>query len=167
MSKATIKSWFQGLTDFLRDEHKIDANEFLQANNGDRIYNLDESDFPLAGMNGNLKIVTNKGVKIVYKIAPDTKEQIPVLGCVAASGNFSKPFVIFPGVGPKYNLQSVNPDDYDLGSSDNGWISSDSFFGWLANLFFSSIQGKVQFPVFVFMDGHTFHINLATASFCK
>ena len=167
VSESKIKSWFKEFENFLRDEHQIDVHEFLNDNNGDRIFNLDESGFPLAGTNGKLKVITARGAKNVYKIAPDTKEQITVLGCVSASGTFSKPFVIFPGLRPKYNLKDVNPDDFNLGSSQNGWISADSFFGWLANLFFPSIQDKVRFPIIIFMDGHTSHINLAVSTFCK
>ena len=167
VTKGNIKFWFESLVNFLKEEHQIDAHDFLQEKNADRIFNLDESGFPLAGTNGKLKIITARGAKNVYKMAPDTKEQITVLGCVSAAGNYSKPFVIFPGIKPKYNLQHVNPDDYDLGSSKSGWISADSFFGWLVNLFFPSIKDKVQFPVLIFMDGHTSHINLAIATFCK
>lgn len=68
---------------------------------------------------------------------------------------------------PKYNLDNVNPEDFDLGCSPNGWISADCFFGWLANLFYPSIKDKVQFPIVVLMDGHTSHINIAVAEFCK
>ena len=47
--------------------------------------------------NGKLKVIAAKGAKNVYKMAPDTREQITVLGCVSASGSYSNHFVIFPG----------------------------------------------------------------------
>ena len=54
-----------------------------------------------------MKIITVKGAKNVFRIAPDSKEQITVLGCVSASADFENPFVIFPGVRPYFNLQDV------------------------------------------------------------
>ena len=93
--------------------------------------------------------------------------KITVLGCVSAAGTFFKHFVIFPGSMPKYNLEKVYPSDFDLGKSQSGWISADTFFEWFANLFFPSVRDCVQFPTILFLDGHTSHINLATAVFCR
>ena len=166
VNENQVRGWFTNLVTFLREEHQIDAEEFFSNTNASRIFNLDESGFPLAGTTGKLKIITARGAKNVYKLAPDTKEQITVLGCVSAAGNFQKPFVIFPGVRPKFNLNDVQAEDYDLRTSHNGWISADSFFGWLSNLFFPSIQNKVTFPIILFMDGHASHINLAVSAFC-
>ena len=62
----------------------------------------------------------------------------------------------------------LTPNDYDLGHTDNGWISTDPFYGWLANIFLPSIRSKnVVKPIITFMDGHTSHINLAVATFCR
>lgn len=90
-----------------------------------------------------------------------------MLCCTSADGSFSKPLVIYPGVRPKFNLEGVNADDYDLGCSPNGWISADCFFGWIANLFYPSVRDKVQFPIFIFLDGHSSHINISVAQFCQ
>ena len=167
VNEQQIRKWFADMAEFLKNEHGIDVQSFLSSENSARIFNLDESGFPLAGTNGRLKVIAAKGVKNVYRLAPDTREQITVLGCVSAAGTFSKPLVIYPGVRPKFNLQDVDPQDYDLGCSANGWISADCFFEWLSNLFFPSIVGKVQFPVIIFMDGHASHINLAVSTFCR
>ena len=66
----------------METEHTINAKEFLSDENKSRIFNLDESGFPLAGTNGKLKIISARGVKNVYELGPDTKEQISVLGFV-------------------------------------------------------------------------------------
>ena len=106
-------------------------------------------------------------IKNVYKLAPDTKEQVTVLGCVSAAGDFCNPFVIYPGVRPRFNLQDVNPNEYDLGHSHNGWMNSDLFFEWLANIFYPSIKDKVTFPILILLDGHVSHLNLAVSAFCR
>ena len=111
----------------LQEEHNIVASEFLTPTNGHRIFNLDESGFPLAGKN-DMKIVSEKGKKNIYNVSSETKEHITVLICASANGEFEKPLVIFPGVRPNYEFGSVSKDIYNLGKSPNRWISSDSFF---------------------------------------
>jgi hypothetical protein len=121
ITERGIRDWFERLDIFLREEHDLDANIFLSELNADRIFNLDESGFPLQGTNGKLKIITDKGARNVYKLAPDTKEQITVLACSAADGSYSKPLVIFPGLRtPKYNFHGVRAEDYDVGFTPNG-----------------------------------------------
>ena len=168
ITKEKIVQWFEELETFLRNEHGIDAKTFFSEANAERVFNLDESGFPLSGTNGRLKIITAKGTKNVYKIAPDTREQVTVLGCASAAGSLMKPLVIYPGVRPRYNFEGVDPDDFDVGCTLNGWISSDCFFGWLANLFLPAVREKgITFPIIIFMDGHTSHINVAVSELCR
>ena len=131
------------------EEHQIIASEFLLPENSYRVFNLDKAGFPLAGTLRRLKIISSKYVKNVYRLFPDTKTQMTVLSCVSGDGNYQKPLVIFPGAQPSYNLDRVNPSDYVLGRSINGWISSDCFFSWLANDFYPSIKEYVTFPIIV------------------
>ena len=167
VTEQKIRDWFAGVEKFLQDQHKIDAASFFCEANAQRVFNLDESGFPLAGTNGKLKIITARGAKNVYKVGPDSKEQVTVLGCCSADGHLEKPFVIFPGKRPNYNFEGVDPRDFVVGHSPNGWISADSFFGWMANIFYPSVKDRVQFPIIVFMDGHISHLNLAVAKFCR
>ena len=166
VTKHGIKAWFLGLEAYLAEEHNLDCKTFFVPENSHRVFNLDETGFPLCGSN-KLKIVTEKGSKNVYNVATESKEQITVLGCASGDGELQKPFVIFPGVRPVFNFQQVDPAKYNVGSTPNGWISSDSFFTWFTSLFFSEIKDKVQFPIVVFMDGHVSHINLAISEFCQ
>ena len=111
ISHAQIKQWFTDLENYLLEEHQINALDLLLPENSSRVFNLDEAAFRLAGTLGRLKIISLKDVKNVYRIAPDTKTQITVLGCVSGDGNYQKPLVIFLGVQPRYNLDRVNPSD--------------------------------------------------------
>ena len=135
--------------------------------NGHRIFNIDESGFPLAGSNSRLKVITTRGTKNIYKVAPDSRTQITVLSYVAASGGFVNPLVIYPGSQPKFNLNSARADDYSLGKSPNGWINSEVFFTWLSSVFYNEIKDTVEFPILIFLDGHTAHINIAVSDFCR
>ena len=49
VSKEKLLDWFEGLKEFLRKEHNLDAETFLSESNAHRIFNLDETGFPLAG----------------------------------------------------------------------------------------------------------------------
>ena len=168
VTRDKILNWFHDLKNFLQKEHGIDAATFCTPENGSRILNLDESGFPLAGTNGRLQVFAARGTKNVFKVAPDTREQVTVLSCASASGELMKPFVIFPGVRPRFNFEGVDPNDFDVGVSPNGWISSDCFFGWMANLLIPYLESKnVEFPIIIFMDGHTSHVNVAVSEFCR
>ena len=64
-----------GLEEYL---HGIVAKEFLKEENGDRIFNLDESGFALQN-NSKFTIIAEKGVKNIFWVAPDNITQITAL----------------------------------------------------------------------------------------
>ena len=76
VTEGSIRRWFASLKQFLKDEHNITAEEFLTPANAERIFNLDESGFPLSGTNSRLKIVAAKGSSSVFKLGSDSKEQV-------------------------------------------------------------------------------------------
>lgn len=167
INEESLRSWFQDLEMFLMEEHYLDATTFLSAENKNRIFNINEIGFPLQEKSEKFQKITERSCKNVNRLAPDTKEQVTVLACVSASGHFNKPFVIFPGKKlPKYNLSGVKESDFDAGYTLNGWISSDSFLRWLTNLFYASVHDEIQFPIIIFLDGHTSHINISVSDFC-
>ena len=168
MNKEGIKRWFDDLHAYLRLNHATTAIDFLCLENSHRVFNLDESGFPLQGTNSKLKVVGEKGAKNILRLASDTKEQITVLACVSASGEFAKPLVIFPGKKmPRINFADANPNFYDVAYTENGWISSEAFFTWFTSLFHERIKESVPHPIIVFMDGHTSHINMPISEYCK
>ena len=121
VTEEVIRQWFIRLEEFLKEEHYIDAQDFLCEENAGRIYNLDESGFPLQGTNSKLKVIGERGAKNVYKLAPESKTQITVLACISAGGNYSKPYVIFPAKNlPRYNFTGVDENDFDVGFTANG-----------------------------------------------
>ena len=84
VTEQSLRNWFEGLQQFLLQERSLDAVDFLSTGNAARIFNADESGFPLSGSNGKLKIITEKGVKNVYRITLDTKQHITVLEYASA-----------------------------------------------------------------------------------
>lgn len=166
VSETQLRNWFIQLEKFLLEEHDIVAKDFLVSANGHRIFNLDETGFPLSATN-DLKVIAEKDKKNVSIDCAEGKSQITVLSCISAKGEIQKPLVIFPGVRPKFNLKGVDPQKYNLSATPNGWISTESFFGWLSNLFFDEIKEKVEFPILVFMDRLSSHVNIAVSEFCR
>ena len=63
VSEEGIRNWFSMLEAFLLEEFNLVASDFLSEVNGERIFNLDESGFPLQGTNGKLKIIAARGAK--------------------------------------------------------------------------------------------------------
>ena len=168
ITKERLLLWFEDLKTYLFSEHSLDATEFLSEENASRIFNLDESGFALQGTNSRLKVVALKGCKNVHRLGSDNKEQITVLACVSAKDEFLKPLVIFPGVrDPKPNFSGVNSDDFDIGKSKNGWMTSEVFFTWLSSIFYPSVKDTVQFPIIIFLDGHSSHYTLPVSDFCR
>ena len=73
VSERSLRDWFNGFKLFLKEEHGLEAEDFLTEENSHRVFNLDESGFPLCGTN-KLKIVTERGCKNVYNVATESKE---------------------------------------------------------------------------------------------
>ena len=172
VTREKIDEWFQTLQTFMKEEMNIDAESFFSnPDNASRVYNLDESGFPLAGTGAGarLKVLSEVGVKSVIKITPETKDQITVLATICADGSFMKPLILFPGLTYRnVNLRSVDPEKFHVGLSESGWMTSESFFSYIVNCLFKELTDRqIQFPVIIFLDGHSSHINLALAQFCK
>ena len=78
----------QGCTSRNLDVLFEDFKEFLTTHGlldrADRIWNGDESAFPLTHKSG--KVMAMKGAKSVYSISSSSKEQITTLVCISAAG---------------------------------------------------------------------------------
>ena len=49
-----------------------------------------------------------------------------------------------------------------------GGLTADTFFSYIANCLYPELMEKeVDFPVIVFLDGHSFHMNVALSEFCR
>ena len=155
-----IRHWFDKLEKFLLEEHDIVAGELFTKENSNRIFNCDNICFPLGG-NGNSSLK-----KIIPETNLDLKEQITVLWCVNASGNFFKPTIIYPGTKSSIQLEESNNKTYFSVHAQNGWISTDNFYEWVSKCFYKEIENKTQFPVLLFLNGHSTCVNVAAADFC-
>ena len=128
-----------------------------------RIWNADESGFPLCPKTSRVLALRNK--RHVYSVNADSKTQITTLVAASAAGSVIPPMHIFPGVRLRYDPLAGAVDGSYLGRSDNGWMQTHLFYGWVANHFVTHIPPER--PVLLLVDGHTTHIDLYISKFCK
>ncbi len=77
MTPERIERWFKDLRDFLGNE----VNDPTLINDPSRIYNADESGFPLCPKSG--KVLSKRGMKVVYNYTSSNNTQITVLAAQA------------------------------------------------------------------------------------
>lgn len=132
-----------------------------------RLFNLDESAFYL-NPDGEL-VLTKKGDKAVYKrCSNDPKECNTTLIGGSAAGIVAPPLVVFNYKRMPGNFMKEFPSDWAMGVSDNGWMTGPLFFEYIANTFYKwLIETKIQFPVILFVDGHSSHMTFTLSEFCK
>lgn len=154
-SPETLAKWFEDFEFFLK-EHNL-------TNKAERLWNADESGFPLQYHCG--KVMAPRGAKCVYSMNSSDKQQITTLVCVSGAGHVIPPMHIFPGERFRYNPLKGGVYGSYLGRSSNGWMDSELFYGWLTSHFTAWIPPAR--PVALILDGHSSHINLQTARFAR
>ena len=154
-SEESVMSWFQEFRSILA-EYNI--------NSPDQIYNCDESGFPLQSKN-SLKVCTDKWVKRTFQITSANKVSISTLQCICANGNVVPPAVLFPGKKMNAEYALGFPKNFHIGFTENGWMDTTQFYGWLVNHFVKKIPATR--PVLLLLDGHSSHIDYHISKFCK
>ena len=163
-----VMTWFDDLEEYFRGDEVQNGLEVFH--DPSRIFNADETGFPLAG--GKMeKVLAPRGARDVYLQSSSDKShktQITVLACANAAGSFLPPMMIFQGVRFHYNPTEGGPEVTVPGRSANGWIDSEVFYEWVANHFLTFVkENTIKLPVVLFVHGHSTHINFETATFCK
>ncbi|EFN78050.1 hypothetical protein EAI_00126, partial [Harpegnathos saltator] len=52
--------------------------------------------------------------------------------------------------------------------SDRGWMTAETFYEYIANVFYSWLQkNNVEFSIVLFVDGHSSHLTLPLSNFCR
>ena len=71
---------------------------------------------------------------------------------------------VFPGSRFRYNPLDGYVDGAYFGKSENGWMVTELFYGWITNHFSAHIPPER--PVLLLVDVHTTHIDMETSKFC-
>nr|XP_049693639.1 uncharacterized protein LOC126054037 [Helicoverpa armigera] len=163
VSENNIRSWFSKIRQYFVDNKLI---ELLQ--DPKRIFNCDESGFYLSPQ--EKQVLVRKGSKKVYnRTVNDEKECLTVLLTVAADGAIPPPLIMFPykRYVPSYITANM-PKGWGMGHSDSGWMTSETFYEYITNVFHPWLKEKgIQMPVVLFLDGHSSHININLSEYCK
>ncbi|XP_050299728.1 uncharacterized protein LOC126738432 [Anthonomus grandis grandis] len=98
----------------------------INMNNPSRIFNVDETGFQICPSTG--KVFAGKGMT-----AP--------------------PMIIYPYKRiPEKIAVTVNPN-WGIGRSDNGWMTSDTFYDYIKNMFYPYlVENNIQLPLVLFLD---------------
>ena len=98
----------------------------------------------------------------------DEKECITTLFMYNAAGVMAPPMVLFWYKRLHKHLTANMPGDWGYGSSEKGWMTAETFYSYIANIFYPwLLKNNIQFPVVLYVDGHASHINVALSNFCR
>lgn len=162
VNEASIRKWHSDLQNYLNSEN---AQDIL--NEPRRIFNADESGFltnPETGL-----VLAPKGMGNFYSINTGSeKESITVLVTVNADGKLYPPMIVYPYERiPSAIVKNLN-QNWPVGRSKTGWMTGQTFYGYLANTFLPLLKEEnIKFPVLFLIDGHRSHLSYATSKFCS
>jgi len=58
------------------------------------------------------------------------------------------------------------PKGWSIGISNKGWMTAESFYEYVANVFYLWLKtNNIIFPVVLFMAGHSSHLTLPSSNF--
>lgn len=111
-----------------------------------------------------------RGNRTVYNIVNAVeKESATVLFTYSATGIRAPPMVLYKyaeGI-PKKVLEKF-PSGWGIGNSENGWMTIETFYEYITNVFYPwLIKEKIQFPVVLYLDGHSSHMTIPSANVDK
>lgn len=75
--------------------------------------------------------------------------------------------VVFPYIRPPKEIIESVPDTWFLGSSETGWMRSETFYKFIANGFKQWLtDNDIEKPVLLLVDGHKSHLTMELSEFC-
>lgn len=161
VSEYDIRKWFSTIESYLKEK---DLFSVLQ--HSDRVFNSDETNFQLCPKNKN--VLAPKGARNVYEVdVGQAKTNLTVLFTFSASGTTTPPMIIYPYKRLPSEIAASVPAGWGIGVSDNGWMKTEIFFEYLANIFYPYlVRQNIDFPVILFVDGHSTHLNYKISELC-
>jgi len=127
---------------------------------------MDETCFNLAPK-GEL-IIGERGRNVYDKHTNSDKENVTTLFGTNALGKWAPPLTIFKYERIPATLVKSAPSGWGIGKSETGWMTSETFFKYMANIFLPFVnKSNIVRPVIVFLDGHKSHLSLHLSKFCR
>ncbi|XP_036151114.1 uncharacterized protein LOC105833505 [Monomorium pharaonis] len=160
VSKEDLQEWFSDQKKYLKEKNLLEISST-------RVFNCDETNIILCP--DSEKVLIEVGSRSVYTITDAGKESLTVLFMYAANGVRAPPMLMYAYKGdvPKKIVENT-PKSWGIGISENGWMTTETFYEYITNVFYPwLISEKVEFPVVIFLDNHSSHINIPLVRFCR
>lgn len=155
-----LKQWFADVQKYRHDHNLLNLPKRS-------IFNADVTNILVCPSPGY--VLAPKGNSAVYRVTNENdKEGYTVLFNYNSAGEAAPPLVLYPfkDVLPRKIAENFT-SDWAAGISHSGWMKSDNFFEYVANVFYPwLVKEKVPFPVIFFVNGHKSHITLPLIKFC-
>lgn len=148
VNRKDIKDFF----DLLANIYK----EYDFQNRPDQIFNMDETGIQINNKPG--KVIATKGAKDVYTLTSSEKgENVTVVSCCNAQGNFLPPTLIYKGTYSKPQFsEGLPPGSQVFMNKKSSYINSELFMKWFEEVF---LQQKGPGKALLILDGHSSHSN--------
>lgn len=162
VSEKDIRKWFQEIAEYMSD-NKLES--VIQ--DPSRIFNGDETAFQICPSTG--KVLASKGEKNVYSVEHGaSKENLTVMFTFSANGKTCPPMIIYGYKRIPEKITLNVPNEWGIAKSDNGWMTSEVFFEYIANIFHPYlIKENIELPVIYFLDGHKTHLTYEVSKLCS
>lgn len=129
-----------------------------------RIFNSDETSILLHPK--SRPVITTKGERNVYDSSKTcNKENMTILITANAAGDIAPPLALVSYKKIPIDIAATANPEWSIGRTENGWMTCQSFFEYMANVFVPYIK-DLQKPVIFIVDGHSSHMSLQLSQFC-
>ena len=122
-----------------------------------QIYNCDESGFPLDHEGG--KLIAVKGWKHFWATSSCSRDQITVLACESATGQYMPPLVVYDRKNLKREFHNHEVPGTAYGLTAKGWVNAELFEEWFEKVFL--YYAPPARPLLLLLDGHSAHYHPA------
>lgn len=103
----------------------------------------------------------------MYSFGNDEKECLTVLVTANAAGITAPPMIVLTYKRVPGYIASNIPPSWGIGNSENGWMTSATFYEFMANIFEPWLtEQQIPRPILFFVDGHASHLTLHLSNFC-
>lgn len=115
-----------------------------------------------------MKCLIHRGDKTAYNfVSNDEKECLTTLITANVAGMLKPPMIMFNYERIPAHISSLMPQGWGIGKSESGWMTGQSFYEFVANIFHPwIIANNIRLPVVLFVDGHSSHLTLELSNFC-
>ena len=111
-------------------------------------------------------VVVSRKTKHTYSESKGTWDHITVNACVSASGYIMPPHIVFSQAYPSGPCAQDGPDGVLYSISDNGYMDSELFYGFISKLFIPHTI-HIPGPNLLILDGHGSHLNIDIINLCE